>query len=407
MFEDRLAFAGKAFTDGNLAASEIVCRDILDTQPRSAAALNMLGVIATRLQAGEHARQYFDAALQIEPGSNTLRKNLEALKFLATRAPGNDHERFLIIKAWGFGFWSDISHVLGSLLLAEITGRIPVIHMGTNSLYSDGSAADVFQAYFQPVSANRLENIARIPGATFFPAKWNAENLHCDDIAKWKGEGSRMGALYFLNRPETIAVSDFYVGVIYVQPWIPASHPMHGKSLDEIHRYLIGKYLRPNARARLACNEFFDEHLQGSPFAAIHMRGTDKILEDVDVHARQQACLAELAAVDPSWRIFLLTDDAPMVGRVKAAFGERVVCTPAQRSSTILGAHCQPTVDRVKAGLEVVIDTFLGARANRFIGTGRSNVSTLIATMKEWAPGDCRILGENQLTERNLYIFTS
>lgn len=406
IFGDELAFANRAFTAGNLAASEIVCRTIIDADPANAAALNLLGVLATRLKATEQARRYFEDAIRIAPANQTLRRNLDRLNLVpATRVQG-PAPRYLVIKAWGFGFWSDMSHVLGSLLLAEITDRTPVIHLGRNSLYSDGSDADVFQTYFQPVSDVSLRDLAGLEGATFFPAKWNRSNLACEDVAKWDGAGSRAGALYFLNRPETIAVSDFYVGAVYVRPWIPAAHPMHGKSLDQIHRYLMEKYLRPNARCQAACDAFFARHLQGAPFAGVHMRGTDKILEDEDVYARHEACLAELAAIDPAWRIFLLTDDAPMAARLKAQYGDRLVCTDAQRSSSTLGIHCHPSVDRVRAGLEVVIDTFLGARAERFIGTGRSNVSTLIATMKKWAPEHCRIFGVNQLTERNLYIFT-
>ena len=404
-FTRDLAFAKKAFMAGNLAASEIICRDIIDAEPQNAAALNLLGVLAARLKETGQAKAYFEAAIQLAPGNPTLRKNLHFLEGTPPPRLADTGPRYLVIKAWGFGFWSDMSHVLGSLLLAEITGRIPVIHLGSNSLYSDGSSADVFQAYFRPLSDISLTDLARLDGATFFPAKWTSENLAREDVAKWEGPGSRVGALYFLNRPETIAVSDFYVGAIYVQPWIPSSHPMHGKSLDEIHRYLTGKYLRLNARCQIVYDEFFARHLQDGPFAAVHMRGSDKILEDEDVFARQEACLAELATIDSSWRIFLLTDDAPMAARVKALYGERVVFTDAQRSSTTLGVHCHPSVNRARAGLEVVTDTFLGARATRFIGTGRSNISTLIAAMKDWPPGHCRIFGNNQLAERNLYIF--
>ena len=405
MHEKEFAFADAAFAAGNLAASEVVCRDILDEAPRHADALNLLGIIAAKVKAVEQAQRYFAAAIEADSSNQAFQRNLELTKFTFVRKPDST-PRYLVIKAWGFGFWSDISHVLGSLLLAEITGRIPVIHLGKSSLYADDSGADVFGRYFQPVSDLGLTDVAAIAGATFFPAKWNKANLAQDDVAKWKGAGSRLGALNFLNRRETVAVSDFYVGAIYVQPWIPADHPMHGKALDEIHRYLLAKYLRLNKGCQAECDAFFDRHLQGAPFAAVHMRGADKILEDADVRARHEACMAELAAVDPSWRIFLLTDDAPMAERLKAQYGDRIVLTDAQRSSSIVGVHCDPAADRVKAAQEVVVDTFLGARADRFIGTGRSNISTLIAAMKDWLPGHCTIFGDNQIMERNLFIFT-
>jgi protein O-GlcNAc transferase len=48
------------------------------------------------------------------------------------------------------------------------------------------------------------------------------------DVAKWCGTYSRAAAIYFLNRPEVVEVSDFYIGVVDVAPWIPADHPMLG-----------------------------------------------------------------------------------------------------------------------------------------------------------------------------------
>jgi hypothetical protein len=402
MFEKELAFAGHALAAGNLAAAEIVCRDIHDIDPRNAAALNLLGILAARVGATGEARRYFEAAVAAAPSDTSLRGNLDFLKHAAMpRVEAGP--RYLLIKAWGFGLLSDLTHVLGALLLAEITGRTPVIHQGHNSLFWTGT--EVFQNYFEPVSDVTVRDLARIEGAGFFPPKWNGTNLEEENLTKWQGPGSRLGALYFLNRPETIAVCDFYIGVVYLQPWIPDSHPMHGKTLDAIYRYLSRKYLRLNAQAQAACDAFYARHLEGAPFVAVHLRGADKILEDENVHATQNACLAELAGIDPSWRIFALTDDAPLAARVKALHGDRVVLTRAQRSNDAVGIHWKPGVDRFKAGLEVLVDTFLALRADRFLGNGRSNVSTLVAAMKPWKPDHCRIFGDNMLAQRNLYIF--
>jgi hypothetical protein len=389
MPERELALANQALIAGNLAASEVVCRDILETAPDNPVARNLLGIIASKVGAIDHARRHFEAALAAAPQSQVLRRNLDRLARAAAPAPAGG-PRYLLIKAWGYGLWSDISHVLGSLLLAEITDRIPVTHLGRNSLFRDEAGRDVFQNYFRPVSPVSLDDLLRLENPTFFPSKWSRANLEEEDVFKWNGPGSRLGALYFLNRPETIAVSDFYVGVIYVQPWIPPAHPMHGKPLDAIYRYLVEKYLRLNAPAQAACDAFHARYLQGTPFLAAHMRGTDKILEDGNVYATHQACMDELAALDPAWRIFVLTDDAPIAARLKASYGERAVLADCQRSSSQLGVHFQPGLDRFRAGLEVVIDTFLGMRADRFIGNGRSNISAIIAAVKAGQPGHCK-----------------
>jgi protein O-GlcNAc transferase len=407
MLEQQLTFAARALAAGNLAASEIACRDVLDLDRQNSSALHMLGVIAARLGMPGHAAAYLKAAVRADPGNAEARANLNRLKNAPRRrGTGNpESPKFLLIKSWGYGFWSDVSQVLGSLLLAEITGRIPVTHWGGNSLFGDGSSGDAFALFFKPVSNVTLQDLAQIDGATFFPPKWNRANLTDDNVAKWDGHGSRAAAVYFLNRPETIAVSDFYIGVVNVAPWITGDHPMHGKPLEEIYRYLVDKYLIPHAVARSAWDAFFRVHLEGLPFVAVHMRGSDKIVEDPDVHATNQSFLSALASIDPTWRIFLLTDEEQYRARIKAVYGDRVIATTCQRTSTSTGVHYLPSVNRVQAGLEVMTDTYLALRANRFIGNGRSNVSAIIAVLKEWKPGDCLLIGRSLLLERNLFVY--
>ena len=321
MFEQELTFARRALAAGDLVASENACRDILDASPGHATALNLLGILATKVGAAEQAAGYFRAALTANPGDQTIARNLDFLAGAAFPTPGAG-PGYLLIKAWGCGFWSDVSHVLGALLLAEITGRIPVTHWGQGSLFGDGSGGDAFRLYFQPVSDVTLQDLAQMDGARFFPDKWNGTNLADEDVAKWDGAGSRAGALTFLNRPESIAVSDFYFGVIDVLPWIPAAHPLHGKSLDDIYRYLIDRYLRPQARCQAACDAFLDSHLRGAPFAAVHLRGSDKIIENPHLHLTHEALLSEVAKIDPALRLFILTDDEHLLARMHVGYGD-------------------------------------------------------------------------------------
>jgi len=408
MFEQKLKFAAMALEVGNLAACEIVCRDILDAAPGNSAALNMLGVVAAKIGALDHAAACFAEGLRADPANAEIRRNSDLLaRSRRSRAATSPGDRYLVIRAWGFGFWSDVSAVLGGLLLAEITGRIPVVHWGANSLFGDGSGRDAFTNYFEPISSIGLDDLARLRDATFFPPKWSRSNLAEENVAKWQGQGSRGAALYLLSRPEAIVVSDFYLGVVNVAPWLPAGHPLHGKPLGEVHRYLVGKYLRPRPAVGLACDAFFKAHLQGTSFAAVHMRGSDKRLEDKDLEVATEAYFPAIAAVDPTWRIFLLTDDVQLLGRVTNAFGGRVVATACQRTGSSTGVHNLPDVDRVQAGLEVMTDAYLALRADRFIGNGRSSVSAMIALMKDWGPGNCTLIGDSQLLERNLSLYVS
>jgi hypothetical protein len=87
-----------------------------------------------------------------------------------------ESNRFLLIKAWGCGFWSDVSHVAGQLLIAELTDRIPVIFWGTGSLYASENplVKDAFIMYFLPVSnysvydSSRQVSVIRVEPANNF-----------------------------------------------------------------------------------------------------------------------------------------------------------------------------------------------------------------------------------------------
>src|SRR5204863_5297276 len=107
------------------------------------------------------------------PDNERIRENLMAARGMPK--PALPHgERYLLIKGWGFGFWADMAHVLGSLLLAEITDRVPLVHWGSESLFSDKSERDAFTHYFEPVSAVPLRQLARMQNASFFPPRRHA-----------------------------------------------------------------------------------------------------------------------------------------------------------------------------------------------------------------------------------------
>ncbi len=89
----------------------------------------------------------------------------------------------------------------------------------------------------------------------------------------------------------------------------------------------------------------------------------------------------------------------------KNMLGGRVVATPCQRSRTGQGVHYLPTTDPVRAGREIMMDTYLALREQRFIGNGLSNVSAMIAILKDWPDGACTLLGGSALADRNLRLY--
>ena len=284
-------------------------------------------------------------------------------------------ERYLLIKAWGYGFWSDVDHVMGACLLAEALGRRPLVHWGGNSKFTNEPADDAFVQFFEPVSPLTLADVAR-PGMSYFPPKWTATNIADPELHQFEGPHSRMTARHFVGRTEDVAVSDFYVQVFGAIQYLPASHPMAGRPADVVYDYLIRKYLKPTPAIQREVGAFHAARLAGSRFAAVHLRGSDKIVEHSALQRVNEQYPSYMDTIPNDWRIFLLTDSEPAAAALKARYGERLVQTDCRRTSTELGTHYLDGIaDRAALGREVMIDTCLAVRADAFLGNGSSNVS--------------------------------
>jgi tetratricopeptide (TPR) repeat protein len=398
-----LCNAKSYLAQGNLTAGDFLARDALDLDPDSAEAYTVLGIIAATLGLQECAIDYFGRAASLSPNDSA---NLENLRMAKTLNPPRaaDQTRYLLSKAWGYGFWADVSHVLGCLLLAEITHRKPIVHWGTNSLFNKGTDKDAFQAVFSAFYDDQLIELQSNPNVTFYPPKWNSGNLLSGDINKSDGKHSRMGGLYFLNRPETVAVCDFYIGVVDIIPWVPKTHPLHGKTVKECYRSLASAYLRPRQEVIATRDRFLAENLGNAPFVAIHLRGSDKVLEEPTLADSHHACLTALSAVDTQMKIFTLTDDDKLLRSMREIYGERIVATECMRTDSNQGVHYLPNAKGPERATEVLLDTLLALEAHTFIGTGRSAVSAMISMLKDWAPGRCILVDQSRLAMRNIYI---
>ena len=393
--DEALQYAANSISTGNLALAEIVCRSILDKHPQHPAALSLIGEIAARLGLWPAAIDHFRSAIALDPRFLPA----AAVNPAAERPSG---PRFLLTRSWGFGFWADVNQVLGAMLLAEMTARIPVTFWGRNSLFSDGDSEDSFRLYFQPPSPYTAEALQQMRIASIFPGKWNAANLLIDENSKWKGVDSRMTGLYYLNRNEELVVTDFNVGVVDLMPWLPATHPMALRTIDEIYRYLARTYLRPLPHIMDEVADFWGKHIAGKPTVAVHVRGSDKVTEVEDLDNINQRYFGVIEAAGANSQILLLTDDERIVRIFKQRYGQRIVLPKSQRSSDQVGIHHKPTANRVRLGVEVVRDAYLATRCTRFIGNGISTVSAMIAVLREWREEDCILLTPSLLHVRNI-----
>lgn len=389
--------ANEALMRGNLPLADLIAQELLRAEPTNALAFNVIGIVAARLGLRAEAIAHFERALKALPNFQTARDNLSRAMVLPSPRIARA-ERYLLIEAWGSGFWADVNHALGSLLLAEITGRKPVTSWGANSLFSDGSDDDAFRFFFHPVSDVTHAEMARMNANDIFPPGQSAPR---NNRSKMRDQGP--AGLHFLNRPETLAVSDYYIGVIDLLPWIPAGHAMYGKPIDEVYRYLKEKYLRPAAAVDDAIENFCRQHIHGRQTIAVHVRGSDKTTEFVGLDSFNASYFAALDAEPRDTQIFLLTEDARLLRQFRERYGARVVATDSLRTNDDIGPHTMAGMDKVRLGRDVLADVYIALACDRFLGNGRSNVSASIEIFKDWK-GNARLLAPSQLREPNLYL---
>ncbi|MHB8474558.1 MAG: hypothetical protein ACYDC8_17280 [Gammaproteobacteria bacterium] len=392
---------------GNLPRAEVLLRTSLEKDPTNPKTFNFLGWIATAVNLSTFAIPYFREAVRLAPYWQNPRINLEKVREHLKEGkdePTSDGleakhtskaEKFLLIKAWGHGFWSDVSHVLGQLLLAEITGRVPVVHWGSNTLFSDHPDLNAFEFYFENISSVCIGDLQK-EEYDFWPPKWTQRNLTMSEIYKWKGPFSRVAGLYMLSRPERVVVSDFYTFVIDLKPWIPIGHHLAGLSVDELYRYLVRRYLRPKKEIVNEVDAFYKKHLASSDFIAVHARGSDKVTEMnnlLEVNRQYQRMIDKYLAAYNCNRIFLLTDDLKLFDYFIKLYGDKVITTQCQRTSSLQGVHNHAVPSRRRLAVEVMVDVYLAAKAKAFVGNGFSNPSQIVRYLKDWSDGEVCLLG--------------
>jgi len=396
------------YQQGNLAQADAMCRHLIANNREGSHAHNILGMIALSSGMPGHALTYFKKALRLDPSHTQAKNNIRSAKKENKKKnpPKSAKQKFLLIKAWGSGLWADIDHVLGQLLLAEITRRTPIVLWGKNSLYHDGSCDNAFELYFEPVSNCELEQL-NVEDLSYFPPKWNHHNIKTPEINKSDGEYSRMAGLYFLSRKEDIIVGDFHTYVSDLIPWIKPRSPLSKMSTQAIYRHLFKKYIHLKADIIEEIDQYRNQYIKDRQVLAVHIRGSDKILESSELnqintqyHGQIEYHLARM----PDAFIFLLTDSSLILDEYKQKYGDKLLYRDCTRTESSIGIHYQEHSDKRRIGIEIIVDTYIAAMCDAFIGYGGTNVSTSILHLKEWDDNDASLLGNNSLFQAHLFL---
>lgn len=369
--------------------------------------LNFWGLIANQLGCYKDAANYFDLAKFQKPEWAAPEKNLKKLNALSKIVSEPNKEKFILIKAWGYGFWSDISHVLGQLLIAEITGRTPIIHWGGNSLYSIDQSKNAFNLYFESISNKNIVDI-QSEKISYWPPKWNNQNLLIDNLNKWNGPFSKVSGLYFISRQEDVVVSDFWTPIFLILPWIPKNHPVYSLTVDEVFLYLMNKYLIPKQEIQQKIDKYFAENLASNRFIAAHIRGSDKGVETSnldEINSLYKSIIDKELLKNNVDHLFLMTDDDRILDQFKRYYGNKLKYTQSTRTSGSIGLHYIEQNDKYKIGVEIIIDTYLASKAHVFVGNATSNPSLIISCLKKWQSDHLYLLGNNHFHDPRDFLF--
>lgn len=264
-----------------------------------------------------------------------------------------EHSKFLLINTIGNGFWYDLHNTLSQLLLAEITHRIPVVFWGCKSMYSTDEASNAFEQYFLPVSECGMDKLL---------------------------EG--------INSDADIQVADIYTEMETVKSRMDDKCTYYRLNSEELYRCMLKKYIRLRPEILVEINDFYNKNMKGNTHIAVHIRGSDKILEVRHLHELNKLYkgkINRLLEEKPNACIFMMTDCKDILGEYIDVYGDKVIytnCKRVMRSDT--GVHFQKYENNKLKGIEIIKDTWLASRCDYFIGNGFSNVSRAIYELKDW-----------------------
>ena len=400
----------EAINTDNLTLAEAAAQELLVLEPENGTGNAVMAYIAGLIGRDVEAMCWRTKADMTAFDQFPRPSQPKTLELLAGMGSPRHEESFLLIRAWGMGLWSDMFHLLGGLLLAEITKRHPIVVWGPNSLFCPTGTENAFPLYFRGIGNEHVPFLPTLPNEEIYPSKWHGENLIGKHLERRKppqlgGEG-KLGAIWLLNRPERLVVSDFFFGVYDLLPWIPVDHEFYGMSLDDVVRTLTDRYIAPSWRIRDMINEQL-EQLAGKETLAVHIRGSDKVVEISqlnEVNRHYNAVIEQ--AIDKNYSVWLMTDSEDISKTLLKKYGPSIHCLDALRTGTDVGVHvgADPR-DRQRLGEEVVADVLVAITCDRFVGNGASNPSCFVDFLMEGDETRKHLFLPNQNRRRFLNLY--
>ena len=395
----------RARADGNLGLIDNVCRTQVERGRADATTWQLLAEVAAEIGDADRAERYARKSERLG-GTDAQPQAMPAAKQNEVNDRKRGRHKYLLIREWGQGFWSDITQVLGGLLIAEASGRRPVIHWGGRSRYTDDPTRDAFSSFFKPIGNETIVDLEKMDGR--YPEGWRSLPLDALPPAYLKKSMPPPYGPSLLHRDEDVVVSDFATSVVELLPWIENLHTPTPQDISRTYARLFARYLRPQPEIEEMAAKTWRELGAPEGAIAVHVRLSDKGSEGHPVRMLLSSYHQEidtLSAKIGDVPIFLMTDSRQTLDSFRRRYGARLLHANATRTDLAVGLHFQPHPSRYELGREVLVDVLLAAKCDYFIGTGWSNVSRSISLIKKWPADRYRLLGENKMFRRPMSLY--
>lgn len=355
------------------------------------------------------------------------------------------NDRFLLIKAISHNLWKNVHHLMELLLVAELTGRTPVVYWGTNCLYNEVIHNNAFDLYFEPISPYTIYDVIQ-PEFTYYPPIWKYDNLTSDDPDKSRRMYRNIGDIMGSNA--NVVVSDMNIFVKHMIPLITKEHPVYGMTPLQIYRYLFSKYLKIKPDIEEEIQRLYDIKFENAgPILAIHIPGdftldiypqireynnlnmlyhpenlnmlyhpnklqrSDRFQVDETIHLHEIVRLFKVTQSGDPYKlyqpeinnilgkfninkIFLITDREDILEEYTKLYGPMLIYNNYERvykNDPGKFEHLENHLNKRSKGLDIIKDTYLASKCDFFIGYGFSNLSHAVTHLKDWSETNIKL----------------
>ena len=234
----------------------------------------------------------------------------------------------------GHGFFSNLSHVLCHLKIADSTGMIPVVDFKNfRTLYNENTAVhatdNAWEYYFKPVSSFLLDEVYESKNVLFCNGLYPANMSYCI---------TQINGLY----------GEIYKKYIFLQPYVDT---LLDKYSQEFNSRVLGAHFRGQEMKVTPAHSF-------PPTERQMIKYSDEIIQKYNVE-----------------KIFFVSEEQSYLDLFKKRYGEKVFYMDSHRTYGVNAYNLTPRENhRYLLGLDVLIEALLLARC-RGILCGDSNVT--------------------------------